>query len=62
MSHNHVALSVRPGVRHRYDDFHVVKMPLLDEEVRGVPSLRMFAQMLVEGYDPSGEPPKPIVL
>lgn len=40
------------GCTSRYDDFHVAKMPLLDEEVRGVEALNEFAEMLVDGYTP----------
>lgn len=33
-----------------YDDFHLVKSPLLDEEVRGLEQLRYFHTLLFEGY------------
>jgi arsenite/tail-anchored protein-transporting ATPase len=35
-----------------YQDFHVAKMPLMSDEVRGLDSLRSFGRMLVEGYSP----------
>ncbi|CCW63494.1 unnamed protein product [Phytomonas sp. EM1] len=34
-----------------YEDFHLVKMPLLSNEVRGIASLRSFAKFLLEPYD-----------
>jgi arsenite-transporting ATPase len=34
-----------------YEDFHVVKMPLQGNEVRGVPALTIFGRFLVEPYD-----------
>eukprot|EP00834_Sanchytrium_tribonematis_P000511 NODE_9_length_64580_cov_1.431941.p38 type:complete len:209 gc:universal NODE_9_length_64580_cov_1.431941:61315-61941(+) len=35
-----------------YEDFHVVTMPLLTKEVRGVDRIRLFGSWLLKGYDP----------
>lgn len=34
------------------EDFHIVKMPLLTEEVRGGDKIRSFSKMLIEPYKP----------
>lgn len=35
-----------------YEDFHLVKMPLLGNEIRGLNNLVKFSQFLVNAYDP----------
>ena len=39
------------------EDFHCVSMPLLENEVRGVPALRAFAESLLCPYEPPKAPP-----
>ena len=38
-----------------YDDFHLTINPQLDNEVRGIPSLKLFGDMLFTGYKPEWE-------
>ncbi|KAH9097259.1 hypothetical protein LEN26_017187 [Aphanomyces euteiches] len=33
-----------------YEDFHILEMPLLNEEVRGVPALKSFAKNMITPY------------
>lgn len=35
-----------------YEDYHLIKMPLLGNEIRGLPNLKKFSQFLLKPYDP----------
>ena len=43
------------------DDFHVIKTPLLNEEVRGAPRLTAFGQFLLSVYNPDAPLPAALV-
>jgi arsenite/tail-anchored protein-transporting ATPase len=38
-----------------YEDFHVVKMPLMTTEIRGAESIKSFSEMLVHPYQPDSQ-------
>jgi arsenite/tail-anchored protein-transporting ATPase len=38
------------------EDMHLLKMPLLEEEVRGVKQLQSFSKLLLEPYQSAGGP------
>jgi hypothetical protein len=35
-----------------YEDFNVIKLPLLDDEVRGATNINSFSQHLIKQYKP----------
>jgi len=37
-------------------DFHIVKLPLLEEEVRGIDGLKQFSANLIQPYRPASAP------
>jgi len=34
-----------------YEDFHVIKLPLLEQEVRGKEDLEKFAKLMLTSYE-----------
>eukprot|EP01126_Amoeba_proteus_P019818 TRINITY_DN202_c0_g1_i1.p2 TRINITY_DN202_c0_g1~~TRINITY_DN202_c0_g1_i1.p2 ORF type:complete len:152 (+),score=42.74 TRINITY_DN202_c0_g1_i1:808-1263(+) len=38
-------------IQHLYEDFHVIKLPLLKHEVRGKAQLDVFSKLMLESYE-----------
>jgi hypothetical protein len=36
-----------------YEDFHIIRMPLLTKEVRGTEDIKEFSKMLIEPFQPA---------
>jgi arsenite/tail-anchored protein-transporting ATPase len=58
---NHGCMQMQTKYLEQYDelygeDMHLVKLPLLEEEVRGVKNLERFSQWLLQPYKGEGGP------
>ncbi len=40
-------------IKDLYEEFHVIKLPLLTGEIRGSELLKQFAKHLIEPYNPA---------